>query len=161
MANASTAPARTLPSRLSDLTQMLLSPDGEGASGNASTPVKILVVEDDHFIAFELETALIDAGYEVSGVAATAETALEMARETPPALAIMDIRLAGRKDGVDAALELFETLGIRCIFASAHQDDAIRKRAFPARPIAWLGKPYSMQAVVAEVGRALKELRRS
>jgi DNA-binding NarL/FixJ family response regulator len=65
-----------------------------------------------------------------------------------PDLAIMDIRLAGRRDGVEAAIEIFTTLGIRSIFSSAHDDAATRKRAIPASPIGWLRKPYSANALI-------------
>ena len=54
----------------------------------------------------------------------------------------MDIRLAGRRDGVEAALKLFRSFGIRSIFASAHADPDTLKRAAPASPIGWLQKPY-------------------
>ncbi len=41
----------------------------------------------------------------------------------------MDIRLAGKRDGIDAAIELFRGLGIRCIFATARYDKEARERA--------------------------------
>lgn len=74
--------------------------------------------------------------------AITAVEAISMAESEKPDLVIMDIRLAGRRDGVEAAIEIFSTLGIRSIFASAHADNETRKRAAPASPIGWLQKPY-------------------
>jgi hypothetical protein len=52
----------------------------------------------------------------------------------------MDIRLVCSRDGVDAVLELFRESGIRCLFASAHSDGGMRRRAEPARPLGWLSK---------------------
>lgn len=78
----------------------------------------------------------------VTGIAATADEAISRAGSEDPDLAIMDIRLAGRRDGVEAALELYRSLGIRSIFASAHADSDTRKRAAPALPIGWVQKPY-------------------
>jgi DNA-binding NarL/FixJ family response regulator len=68
------------------------------------------VVEDDYFVAVELEHRLRHAGYEVVGVAVTAEEAVQMAAAHRPLLAIMDIRLSGPRDGIDAAVELLQDL---------------------------------------------------
>jgi CheY-like chemotaxis protein len=70
----------------------------------------------------------------------------------------MDIRLAGRMDGVDAALILFREHGIRCVFATAHHDLEVRQRAAPAQPLAWIQKPYTMPALLAVVRQALEDL---
>src|SRR5437868_11880953 len=85
-------------------------------------PARILVVEDDFLIAMQTEAALAAAGFHVIGTAATAEHALELAERERPALAVMDIRLASKRDGIDAARELYHELNIRCIFATAHDD---------------------------------------
>lgn len=116
---------------------------------------RILVVEDDFIVALDMEYHLIEAGFDVIGVATTAEEALEMADTGEPDLAIMDIRLAGDRDGVDAAIELFDRLGVPSIFASAHGDARTRKRAARAKPRGWLQKPYSAEALVALVDAAL------
>lgn len=113
------------------------------------------MVEDDHLVAMNIESALLDAGMAVTGIASTAEKAVELGEATRPDLAVMDIRLAGKRDGVEAALELFERFGIRCVFASAHYDEATRKRAEPARPLAWIPKPYQTDALVRAVHEAL------
>ena len=70
----------------------------------------------------------------------------------------MDIRLNGARDGIDAALELFAKYGIRCVFATAYQTREMRSRAEPARPLAWLSKPYVMSTLVDSVQRALRDL---
>src|SRR3954469_21940269 len=72
----------------------------------------ILIVEDDFLVALQVEAALGDAGYAVAGNAASAEEAFHLIEARRPAFALMDIRLAGRMDGVDAALHLFRKHGI-------------------------------------------------
>jgi DNA-binding NarL/FixJ family response regulator len=104
-----------------------------------------------------MESALTEAGIEVAGVAGSAEEALLLAQAEQPALAIMDIRLAGKRDGIDAALELFVTHRIRCIFATAHNDKSTRVRAEPAQPLAWVPKPYAMASLVEAVRKALQD----
>jgi DNA-binding NarL/FixJ family response regulator len=118
----------------------------------------ILLVEDDFLVSMEMETGLEEAGYEVAGVAATAEDAVAIASDRRPALVIMDIRLASERDGVDAALEIYRTLGIRSIFASAHGDARIRARAAPAQPLGWVAKPYRVETLLKAVEEALAGL---
>jgi DNA-binding NarL/FixJ family response regulator len=130
-------------------------------SGRDKTPgeiARILIVEDDFIVATECEIALREAGFEIADVVGSAEEAIQAVKVRPPKLIIMDIRLAGVRDGIDAALEIFREHGIRCIFASAHQDEHARRRAEPASPLAWLPKPYSMQSLIDGVQRALATL---
>jgi hypothetical protein len=65
--------------------------------------VRILIVEDDFFVALQAEAALIEAGLRVIGKVSSAEQAIALAQAEAPAFAVMDIRLIGRRDGVDAA----------------------------------------------------------
>jgi DNA-binding NarL/FixJ family response regulator len=118
---------------------------------------RILVVEDDYFVGLDLESGLRQAGMQVLGPVPSAEEALALARVERPVLAVMDIRLAGSKDGIDAALELYRELGIRCIFASAHVEPPYRQRAAAAAPLGWVQKPYTIGTVVAAVQKALPE----
>ena len=53
--------------------------------------------------------------------------------------------------------ELFETLDIRCIFATAHDDETTRKRAAPYAPLGWLAKPYTTASLIALVTAAVRE----
>lgn len=119
-------------------------------------PTKVLVVEDDYLVGSQVESALTDAGFKVAGVISSAEEAIEVAETRGVALVIMDVRLAGPRDGVDAAIELFKRHGIRSVFATAHADPETRKRAEGAMPLGWLQKPYSMSSLVTVVRAALK-----
>src|SRR5687767_8215386 len=109
--------------------------DSRSAEPSAETQGPILVVEDDFLVAMQVEAALTEAGFVLSGTAASGEEAISIAAAARPALVLMDIRLAGRMDGVDAALALFRDHGIRCIFATAHHDLEVRRRAAPAQPL--------------------------
>lgn len=135
----------------------LVSSDCEARPAAASGPC-ILLVEDDFLVGMEMETGLEEAGYEMAGVAATAEEAVALAARRRPALVVMDIRLAGDRDGVDAALEIYRTLGIRSLFASANGDSQIQARAAPARPLGWVAKPYRVETLLKAVEEALRAL---
>jgi DNA-binding response OmpR family regulator len=130
-----------------------------GASGARSeNSDRILIVEDDLLIASEIEAALMDAGFQIAGTASTSKEALQLAQEQSPTLVVMDIRLAGDRDGIDTALELFRSHGIRCIFASAYTDQEAQRGAAPAAPLGWLQKPYTMASLTASVRDAVREL---
>jgi len=128
------------------------------AAEPAAMPLPILVVEDDFLVAMQIETALSEAGFALTGTAASGEEALAMAAAIRPGLVLMDIRLAGKMDGVDAALALFRDYGIRCIFATAHHDPEVRRRAAPAEPLGWLAKPYTMPAMLEAVRLGFADL---
>jgi len=132
------------------------APGKETQAGDAlEKAAGVLIVEDDFLIGMQTESALADAGIHVVGIASTAEEAVVLARQYKPVLAVMDIRLAGQRDGVDAAGELFRELGVRCIFATAHDDQRTRSRAEPFAPLGWLAKPYTMASLIALVRQAI------
>jgi two-component system, response regulator PdtaR len=134
------------------------SPSGRPYADPPAGKPRILLVEDDYLVGMEVEAGLGDAGFEVVGVAATAEQAVMLAESSRPRLVVMDIRLAGERDGVDAALEIHRRLGIRSVFASAHGDPDVRARAEQARPLGWIGKPYRVPTLLAAVRKALAAL---
>ena len=135
-----------------------------GAVASGTAPVgaatrlagqRILIVEDNHFVARQCERALTGAGCEVVGMVTTADDAVRVALERRPQLVLMDIYLPGKRDGIDAATEIFERCGIRSIFASAPADSTVKARAEVARPLAWLPKPFSDKKVLATVESAI------
>ena len=133
----------------------VLAAETGGRSSTAPASARVLVVEDDHLVALEIQANLVEAGFEVVGIAGTAEDALAIGKTTLPDLAVMDIRLAGKRDGVDAALDLFQETGVRCVFASAHHDEETRRRAEPAHPLGWVSKPYRPEVLVQTIRMAL------
>jgi two-component system, response regulator PdtaR len=123
-----------------------------------NVPPKVLIVEDQYFVAVDCELHLRAAGMECVGLANTAAGALDLAERERPDLIIMDIRLASRADGVEAAIVIYERLGIRCIFTSAHADEITRTEAQRAHPLAWVDKPYTSDELIAAIQSALDEV---
>jgi len=121
----------------------------------ASGRGRVLIVEDEPWIAMDLERLIRDAGYDVAGLAHDADEALHIAEETRPALMLMDIRLAGARDGIDAAHDVYRRFGIRSIFVSGHFDGATRRRAEAVKPHAMLDKPIEPDRLIAAVRKAL------
>lgn len=128
------------------------------ASANAGKrKARILIVEDNYFVALTIENALMDAGYEVLAVLDSGEAALESIADVEPDIVLMDIRLAGELDGIDTAVALHR-LGIVSLFASAHFDEAIKERGAAAMPAGWLVKPFSEPEIINAVETALFSL---
>jgi CheY-like chemotaxis protein len=128
----------------------------QGQSAKAVQPAcRVLVVEDEFFLAVQIEEWLLDNGLEVVDVVHTADEAVAVADTERPDLVIMDIRLASETDGIAAALEILERTGIRCIFATAYADAATRERGEKARPFGWLRKPFTADVLLGAVKAAL------
>lgn len=115
---------------------------------------RIQIVEDQYFVAMDCERVLRAAGFECTGLAANAAQAIDLALRDRPDLILMDIRLTGSMDGIDAALSIFRESGIRCLFSSAHADRTVRERAAAARPLGWIEKPFTCEQLIGAVQRA-------
>lgn len=120
-----------------------------------AAPERVLIVEDNWLVAVEMEATLEDAGYTVVGIAVSAEEAVQACKAERPDLVLMDIRLLGPRDGIDAAVEIRERFGIGSIFVSAHDDAEVRARAEAARPLGWIVKPVTGRELI----RSLAALR--
>jgi len=103
--------------------------------------LRVLVVEDNIFIALDLEAQLVEMGHDVVGIAATATKAIAMSRQSSPDIAIVDLQLADGSRGQDAAFVLRNEMGIPSVFVSGslHQVTDDEKEAI--RPLAMLSKP--------------------
>ncbi len=133
------------------------SDQAQGQAAKAIPPARrVLVVEDEFFLAVQIEEWLLDNGLEVVDVVHTADEAIAVADAERPDLVIMDIRLASETDGISAALEILDRTGIRCIFATAYADAATRERGEKARPFAWLRKPFTADVLLGSVKAALE-----
>jgi len=90
----------------------------------AEQKIRIVVVEDEPLFREMLVGALSrKANLEVIGTAVDAEQAVELARSAGPDVVLMDIELAGEKDGIEAALAIKkESPGTGIVILSAHDD---------------------------------------
>jgi len=133
----------------------------ERLRSNAGGVARLLIVEDDYLAAVEVEAGLTEAGFKVVGIANSADEAVRIAKAEHPNLVIMDIHLRGRRDGIEAAIEIFSESSIHAIFATAHTTPQMRLRAQAAAPLGWLPKPYALEALIAAIKGALAELNQS
>lgn len=106
-------------------------------------PISVLVVEDERIIARDLQQTLKELGYAVSGVAASADEALEQSSRRCPDIVLMDIRIKGKLDGIATAAILKQRFALPVIFVTAHADDATLQRAKLTEPHGYLVKPIN------------------
>lgn len=116
-----------------------------------------LVVEDESLIAMFLCDVLDEAGLRVCGVAADAETAMRLAQLHDPALILMDVRLRGPLDGVEAAIEMARMSRAAIVFVTASREDETVARARSAGAAAILFKPVRPEDLIQTVARVLAE----
>src|ERR1041385_3676335 len=86
------------------------------------TKERILIVEDEGIVATDLQSMVRRLGYEVAGVAATGTEAVEKAEVSKPDLVLMDIRLQGTMDGIDAAERIVAQCNIPVTYLTAYAD---------------------------------------
>jgi len=103
--------------------------------------IRILIVEDEALIAEEIRDRLSRLGATIVGVTDNAETAVEMAVHSRPDVVLMDIRLRGEHDGIEAAKAIRRTQDVAIIYLTAHSDVSTVMRAKNTGPFGYLIKP--------------------
>ena len=119
----------------------------------------ILIVEDESIVALDLALQLQDLGYGVSGTAASGEQALQMAWQLTPDLILMDVRLQGKIDGIEAAALLRKGHDIPVIYLTSHSDSETVQRAAATAPYGYLTKPFQIKELHAGIEVAMTKAR--
>ncbi|WP_088284220.1 PAS domain S-box protein [Ideonella sp. A 288] len=119
----------------------------------------ILIVEDEAIVALDLRLQLQDLGYDVVGVAASGEEAIAAVDTLVPQLILMDVRLQGKVDGIEAAHCIRKRHDIPLIFLTSHSDNDTVQRAAHTAPYGYLTKPYQVKELRAGIEVALTKAR--
>jgi DNA-binding LytR/AlgR family response regulator len=117
--------------------------------------IKIGIVEDEAIIADDLAALLEEMGYTCPEPAANYEDALAMLQRFDPDIAIVDINLAGRPDGLKVARYINEKLKKPFIFLTANSDPETVTSAREFRPAAYLVKPFQKADIYTAIEIAL------
>lgn len=120
---------------------------------------RIMIVEDEAIVAKDLEKLLSDFGYKVVESVVSANDAIQQAIEHNPDLIIMDIILKGKKNGIEAASEIKDKLGIPIIFITAYSDFKLIEEAKNIEPYAFIIKPFQERQLLASIEMALNKSR--
>ncbi len=116
---------------------------------------KILIVDDEVVVAEDIRRQLRSLGYSVVGMVASGAEAVHLAGEYRPDLILMDIKLKGQIDGIDAARAIQSQHGIPVIYLTAFSDEETLERARHTLPLAYLIKPFVSSDLRAALELAL------
>lgn len=127
----------------------------KASAGGHMPPLNILVVDDEQIVALDIRRTLERLGYTVPAIVADGPTAIRKATELRPGLVLMDIRLKGEMDGIQAAGIISGKLKIPVIYLTAYSDQATLERAKTSNPFGFLIKPFEERELHSTIEIAL------
>jgi PAS domain S-box-containing protein len=116
---------------------------------------RILVVEDESIVALDMCDRLERMGYAVLGTVARGEDAVRQVAEVQPDLVLMDIRLRGKIDGIEAARQIRDQSDVPVIYMTAHAEEETLQRAKITAPSGYVLKPFEERELRATIEMAL------
>lgn len=131
---------------------MTLEPD-VGRSSSAHLK-RVLVVEDDHLVALDIQRHVERMGHDVV-VAHSGQEAIDKAHAVRLDLILMDIKLGGAIDGIEAARVIRSSLDLPIIYLTAYADNQTVDRARQTEPYGYVMKPFQERELKATIAMAL------
>ncbi len=123
------------------------------ASIEGQTRTGVLIIEDEPIIAMDIESIVLDLGHEVTGIAATHEEALNLARQKRPGLILADIQLADDSSGIEAVRDILQEADVPVIFITAFPERLLTGER--PEPTFLITKPFHPTTVRAAISQAL------
>jgi PAS domain S-box-containing protein len=123
-------------------------------SGDTRGP-RVLIVEDERVVATHVERSLLEAGYTVTGIAASGAEAASLVADQLPDVALVDIRLRGKAEGFEIAERLRHERDVPVVFMTAHTDDDTLRRAAHTGAYGYVVKPFTIGEVKSALQVAL------
>ena len=102
----------------------------------------ILIVEDDWIVAEDTKITLKKLGFGVSGIVTSGEESLKKVEAEPPDLVLMDIKLEGEMDGIEAAERIRGRFNIPVVYVTGYADEDVLERAKVTEPFGYIIKPF-------------------
>ncbi|MBN2461335.1 MAG: response regulator [Candidatus Cloacimonetes bacterium] len=116
---------------------------------------RILIVEDEPVIAFDLKMTLINLKHEVCAISYYGEDAILKAETFLPDLVLMDIKLDENMDGIEAAERIQNNFNIPVIFITAYADKKTMERVKKVNPYGYFLKPFDERELQVNLALAL------
>ncbi|HEY9617990.1 MAG TPA: response regulator, partial [Microcoleaceae cyanobacterium] len=120
---------------------------------------RILIVEDETIVATDVQECLENLGYVVPAIAASGEEAIIKANELRPDLILMDIRLRGEVDGIQAAEQIWDALKIPIVYATGYSDRNTLNRTTGTAAFGYVLKPLEERELYVAIETALQRFR--
>jgi putative two-component system response regulator len=116
---------------------------------------KILIVEDETIIARNIANSLLSLGYQVPVIVSSGEGAIARAGELHPHIILMDIKLKGKIDGIEAADIIRTRFDIPVIYITSYADDETLEKAKATMPFGYIMKPPETRTLHSIIEMAL------
>lgn len=126
------------------------------ASDVISPGLRVLIVEDEALIAEELRGRLVRLGFQVIATVDSAEEGIAIATEDNPDLVLMDIRLNGEKDGIQACREIRQRVDVPVVYLTAYSDAKTVERAKHTEHDGFILKPFHRHELQSTIAVALR-----
>jgi len=117
--------------------------------------IRVLIVEDDIFIAQDISEHLENLDYQVSGIAYNAADAISQLDNNLPELVLLDINLGEGKDGIDVAEHINTHFQLPFIFLTSYASKSILDRAKLTQPAGYIVKPFEEKDLYSTIEIAL------
>lgn len=105
---------------------------------------KILIVEDDMIISLVVENMIKKLGHILVGKATSGKEAVDLAKEHKPDIVLMDIRLKGEMDGIEAITLIREHIDTAVIYLTGNSDKVNYERAKATNFVDLISKPFTL-----------------
>lgn len=119
----------------------------------------VLIIEDEPFIALDLQQLVGDLGHNIVGIARTHSEAIDLVSQSRPGLILADIQLADGSSGLEAVNQILESFSVPVIFVTAYPERFLT--GAPPEPAFLVTKPFSVESLKAVISQALFFDRRS
>ncbi len=106
---------------------------------------KVMVVEDEIFIARDLMRILEEMGYIIISIVPSGEQAIRKIKEERPDIVLTDIVLQGEMDGIETAQIIQSKFDIPVIYVTSHGEEMIFERAKKTGPFGYIVKPFKKE----------------
>jgi putative nucleotidyltransferase with HDIG domain len=116
---------------------------------------KILIVEDERIIGEDIKDTLMKSGYSVSGIVSSGEKAIKSVQGNMPDLVLMDIKLQGDMDGIEAAKQIYDHYDIPIVFLTSCGDTETLNRVKAIELYGYVSKPFEQRELVTNIKLAL------
>ena len=121
-----------------------------------SSELRALIIEDEILIAEELTDRLSRLGFSVIAAVDNADKGIAIATRERPDLVLMDIRLKGEKDGVQAAQEIRQQVDVPIVYLTAYSDQLTVDRAKGTEHDGYILKPFHRGDLLSTIDVAIR-----
>lgn len=118
---------------------------------------EIVLVEDEMVVGLELRKTLERLGYRVSDVLTSGEGAVDYVFNNDVDLVLMDVKLQGALDGIEATNQLHESLDVPVVFVTSYSDEGMIERIRQTDACGYIKKPFDKDDLESVTRHALSE----